>query len=328
MRKRNWRGWLAAVVAAMVIGVWLSPCASPLYAQTKRDKEGGEKEEGKGLSLKEARRLAVENNYDLQQAKKQLVDKKVTRLQYDARVARLTADVDRAYGGLYAARLELQLAQQRSARGVTTKIAPAKDAPKFPTVADSQDKALSQARQLAAFIPLEEQVALQTLNLKALLNAKAYPLRSDTEVVPTDRPVAMKKEIDEDAIMTKAMEHADRQGGPPVVRGHGAHPDRTASDFDNQKKRLVLLVKRSVLKAQGSVKRLEIAKQVREILQKRLDALVTSKADPADIAAAQDAVEDAGVKELRAILENNDALMDLGELTGTLQKDLNVESSD
>jgi len=336
MRTRSSCRWFTGVVAAVVAVAWLlADAPRPLYAQTKRDKEAGDKDQAKGLSLKEARKMAMDNNYDLLQAKKQLVEKGITRVQYDARVTRMMADVERAYMGLYVARVELKLGQERAARGQAVRLSGRKglkEASLFPVSpeAAAQDKDIAQAKQLAAFIPLEQQVKLQELNLKALLNSKLYSLRSNTEIVPTDRPMAMKKEIDEEALIEKALEHADRQSGPTPARARGPRADRQApvSDFDNQKKRIILSVKRAVLKAQASVQRLEIARQVKEVLQKRLDALVTAKAEAAEIAAAQDAVEDAGVKEMRAILDNNDALMDLAELTGTLQKDLNVESAD
>ena len=316
--------------------VWLfADAPRPLYAQAKRDREAGDQAQAKGLSLKDARKMVMDNNYDLLQAKKQLVEKSITRAQYDARVARMLADVERAYMGLYVARVDLELAQQRAARGQTVKLSGRKglkEGSLFPVSpeAAAQDKDLAQAKQLEVFIALEQQVKVQELNLKALLNSKLYSLRSDTEIVPTDRPMAMKKEIDEESLIEKALEHADRQSGPAPTRARGPRADRQApvSDFDNQKKRIILSVKRAVLKAQASIKKLEIAHQVKEVLQKRLDALVTAKAEAAEIAAAQDAVEDAGVKEMRAILDNNDALMDLAELTGTLQKDLNVESAD
>ena len=336
MRTRSSCRWFTGVVvAAVAVACLLADAPSPLYAQTKRDKEAGDKDQAKGLSLKDARKMVMDNNYDLLQAKKQLVEKGITRVQYDARVARMMADVERAYMGLYVARVELKLAQERAARGQAVRPSGRKglkEAPLFPVSpeAAAQDNDIAQAKQLAAFIPLEQQVKLQELNLKALLNSKLYSLRSDAEIVPTDRPMAMRKQIDEDSLIEKALEHADRQSGPTPSRVRGSHADRQAPvpDFDNQKKRIILSVKRAVLKAQASVKRLEIARQVKEVLQKRLDALVTAKGDPAEIAAAQDAVEDAGVDELRAILNNNGDLMDLAELTGTLQKDLNVESAD
>lgn len=331
MKTRNLRGWLGVGVAAIALAVWALPCGSmPLYAQAKRDKEAGEKEEGKGLTLKEARRLATENNYDVQLAKKQLVEKKITRAQYDARVARLIADVDRAYMNLYVARLQLQAARQQAARGASIKMSGRKGGPKIPVSAEAspEDRVFAQSRELAAFIPLEYQVKTQDLNLKALLNAKAYSLRSDAEVVPADRPVAIKKELDVDALIEKALDYADRQSGGPVVRGRGARSDRPPTDFDNQKKQIILEVRQAILKAEASVKKLEIARQVKEIQQKRLDALRAAKADPAEITAAEDAVQDAAVDELQAIVANNSDLLKVSERTGTLQKDLDLEAED
>ncbi len=331
MNEGRWtRLGIAAVLGA---AVWLAAGLSPVSAQTKRDGDKAEKE-SKGLTLKEAHRLALENSYDLLQVKKQLAEKKITRSQYEARVARLAADVERAYMGLYVARLDLQVATQRSARRSSgksvAKPASGKEEVQFPTSPDvaQQDKSLAQARELAAFIPLENQVKLQELNLKALLNSKTYPIRSDAEVVPTDRPVAMKKDLDAESLIEKALNYADQQSGSAAARGRSARPDRTPADVEQDKKRIILGVKRAVLKAMASVKRLEIARQVREAQEKRLDLLRSAKANPAEIQAASDAVDEAAVDELKAIVAHNGDLMDIGDLTGTLQKDLDVQAGD
>jgi hypothetical protein len=318
---------------ALVVAVWLlAGSATHLSAQTKRDTGPAEKA-NKGLSLKEARRLAVDNSYDLLQAKKQLMDKKITRTQYDARVARLLADVEEAYMDLYVAQEELRVVKRRAAAGSPLRMGSRRAAsstakpPATPQVAE-QDKALAQARQLADFIPLEHAVKLQELQLRALFNSKTYPLRSDTELVLADRPVAMKKEIDVDALIDKALDRPSHVSPPPGPRGRAAHTDRTPADADQDKKRTIVAVERAALRAIASIKRLEIATQVKEIQQKKLELLRTAKADPAEIAAAEEALEDAELAELRAIVANNSDILDLAEITGTLQKDLGTNLGD